>query len=101
MKAADSFNRTLGYEEEYKVSRTPSANSIDRLLRDARKQADHIVLWVDSNISVEDLSAALRSRVRRSENIQTVTIVIDGKDVRLERADILSEGFKIRLADLK
>ena len=101
VKSADSFNRTLGYEEEYKVSRTPSANSIDRLLRDARKQADHIVLWVDSNISVEDLSAALRSRVRRSENIQTVTIVIDGKDVRLERADILSEGFKIRLADLK
>ena len=101
VKSADSFNRTLGYEEEYKVSRTPSANSIDRLLRDARKQADHIVLWVDSNISVEDLSAALRSRVRRSENIQTVTIVIDGKDVRLERTDILSEGFKIRLADLK
>ena len=101
MKSADSLNRTLGYEEEYKVSRTPSKNSIDRLLRDARKQADHVVIWVDSDISVEELSAALRSRVRRSENIKTVTIVINGKDIRLDRANILSESFKIRLADLK
>lgn len=101
VKSADSFNRTLGYEEEYKVSRTPSKNSIDRLLRDARKQAGHVVIWVNSDISVEDLSAALRSRVRRSENIKTVTIVINGKDIRLNRANILSESFKIRLADLK
>lgn len=101
VKSADSLNRTLGYEEEYKVSRTPSKNSIDRLLRDARKQADHVVIWVDSDISVEELSAALRSRVRRSENIKTVTIVINGKDIRLDRANILSESFKIRLADLK
>ena len=101
VKSADSYNRTLGYEEEYKVSQTPSKNSIDRLIRDAKNQADHIVLWIDSDISLEDLSAALRSRVRRSDNIRTITIVINGKDVSLTRAEIVSEGFKIRLADLK
>ena len=101
VKSADSYNRTLGYEEEYKVSQTPSKNSIDRLIRDAKNQADHIVLWIDSDISIEDLSAALRSRVRRSDNIRTITIVINGKDVSLTRAEIVSEGFKIRLADLK
>ena len=91
----------MWYEEEYKVSQTPSKNSIDRLIRDAKNQADHIVLWIDSDISLEDLSAALRSRVRRSDNIRTITIVINGKDVSLTRAEIVSEGFKIRLADLK
>lgn len=101
VKSADSYNRTLGYEEEYKVNQTVSKSSIDRLIRDAKNQADHIVLWIDSDISLEDLSAALRSRVRRSGNIQTVSIVINGRDVRLTRAEIVSEDFKIRLADLK
>lgn len=101
VKSADSFNRTLGRKEEYKINQTASKNSIDRLIRDAKNQADHIVLWIGSDISLEDLSAALRSRIRRSENIQTVTVVISGKDICLARADILSEDFKIRLADLE
>lgn len=103
VKSADSYNRTLGYEEEYKVNKkeNPTKSSIDNLLRKAKEQADHIVLWVDSDISLEDLSAAIRSRVRRSENIQTIRIVIEGKDLNLTRSAILSEGFKIRLADLK
>lgn len=103
VKSADSYNRTLGYEEEYKVNKkeNPTKSSIDNLLRKAKEQADHIVLWVDSDILLEDLSAAIRSRVRRSENIQTIRIVIEGKDLNLTRSAILSEGFKIRLADLK
>lgn len=103
VKSADSFNRTLGYEEEYKVNQKehPTKSSIDNLLRKAKEQADHIVLWIDSDISLEDLSAALRSRVKRSENIMSVTLVLGGKDISLARAEIVSEGFKIRLADLK
>lgn len=101
VKSADSFNWTLGRKEEYKINQAASKNSIDRLIRDAKNQADHIVLWISSDISLEDLSAALRSRIRRSENIQTVTVVISGKDICLARADILSEDFKIRLADLE
>lgn len=103
VKSADSYNRTLKHEEEYKVNQKehPTKSSIDNLLRKAKEQADHIVLWIESDISMEDLSAAMRSRVKRSENIRTITIVIDGKDICLTRTEILSEGFKIRLADLK
>lgn len=100
-KSPDSFNRTLGVEQEYKVASTPTANAIDRLIRDGRKQADDIVLWLDSDIPWEDVAAALRSRVRRSSNIKAVTVVRGGKDIRLSREDILSEGFKIRPADLE
>ena len=78
----------------------PTKSSIDNLLRKAKKQANHIVLWIESDISMGDLTAALRSRTRRCATIQTITIVRDGKDVCLTREDILSEGLKIRLADL-
>ena len=99
--SADSYNRTLGVEEENKTASTPTVNAIDRLIRDGRKQADDIVLWIDSDVSYEDLSAAIRSRVRRSDNIKAITIIWDGKDIRLSREEILADGFKIRPADLK
>ena len=100
-KSADSYNWTLGVEQEYKLNNTATKNSIDNLLRSAARQAGDIVLWIEADISYEDLAAALRSRVRRNENIQSVTIIRDGKDIRLSRNDIISEGFKIRPADLK
>ena len=100
-KSADSYNHTLGVDQEYKVNATPTKSSIDNLLRDAKKQAGDIVLWIDSDISWEDLSAAVRPRVKRSQEIKYVTIVKGNKDIRLSREDILTEGFKIRPADLK
>lgn len=100
-KSADSYNKTLGLTQEYKVNSTPTKGSIDNLLRDAKKQADDIVLWIDSDISWGDLTASLRSRVRRSENIKTVTIIKNNHDISLSREDILNDSFKIRPTDLK
>ena len=67
---------------------------------DAAKQADDIVLLIETDMDWEDIGAALRSRVRRSESIRSDTLIREGKDIRLSRADILQEGFKIRPADL-
>ena len=101
VKSADSYNHTLRTEQEYKHSTTATVNAVDRLIREASKQSGDIVLSVDSDISWEQLAAALRSRVRRTESIRAVTVIREGKDIRLTRNDILSEGFKIRPADLK
>lgn len=101
IKSADSYNWTLKVQQEYKINATPTKSSIDNLLRDAKKQANDIVLWIDSDISWKDLTAAVRPRVKRSENITHITIVRDGKDIRLSREDILTDNFKIRPADLK
>ncbi len=100
-KSADSYNRTLGISQEYKLSAKASKNAIDFAIRSAKEQADDIVLWIESNISLEDITAVLRSRVRRSENINSVTIVRNNKDIMLKRGTILADGFKIRPADLK
>ena len=103
VKSADSYNQSLDRFEEYKVNRkeNPTKSSIDNLLRKAKDQADHIVLWIDSDISLGDLRDAMIGRVIRSESIKTVTIVIGGKDCTYTREQIVKDGFKIKQADLK
>lgn len=100
-KSADSFNRTLGIEQEYKTAKNPTVNSIDRLIREAKNQAGDIVLCIESDIPWKDLAAAIRNRVKRSENIKYLTIVKNRKDKRYSREEIIAEGFKIRPADLE
>lgn len=100
-KSPDSYNKTLKVYQEYKMNKTPTKNSIDNLLRDAKKQAEDIVLWIDSDIPFYDLEAAIHSRVNRSENIQYLTIIKDGKCKRFSREEIISKAFKIRPTELK
>ena len=96
---ADAYNRTLERKEEYKVNTRPTANAIDTAIRSAKRQADHIVLWIDSGIDLELLPAIIRNRVKREENIKSITVVVNGKDKTLTRHEILNN--KIQLADLK
>lgn len=97
--SADSFNKTLGIEQEYKVNSTPTKNSIDTLIRKGAKQAHDLVLFVDSDISLDELSSALHDRVRRTD-INSVMVVIDGMDRTYTYDEIATNGFKIRQADL-
>ncbi len=100
-KSADSYNRTLDMEQEYKMASTPSVNAIDRLIRDGRKQADNIVLWLDTDIPLGNLRDAITSRIRRADNVQSLTIIRNGKDVTYNREDILKNNWEIKQADFK
>ena len=97
--SADSFNKTLGIEQEYKVNATPTESSIDNLIRKGAKQAHDLVLFVESNLSLDKLSNALHNRVKRT-SLHSVMIVIDGKDKTYTYEEITTNGFKIRQADL-
>ena len=79
----------------------PTKSSIDNLIRSAKRQADHIVLWIDSNISYGDLTDSIKDRIRRCRNIKTVVLVRQSKDHTYTREDILRDDFKIQQADLK
>ena len=59
-----------------------------------------MVLFVDSGISLDELSSALHDRVRRT-NLKTVMVVIDGMDKTYTYDEIAAKGFKVRQADLK
>lgn len=97
--SADSFNKTLNILQEYKVNATPSKGAIDGLIRKGAKQAEHIVLSVESGIPLDVLSSALNDRVKRSR-VKTVTVIINGKDKTYTAEEIAKDGFKIRQADL-
>ena len=90
----------MGLTQEYKVNSTPTKGSIDNLLRDAKKQADDIVLLIDSDISWGDLRDAITDRLWRSENVNSLTIIRDLKDATYKREDILKSGWEIKQADL-
>ena len=100
-KSADSYNHTLGIEQEYKVSQTASKNSIDRLIREARKQADNIVLRIDGIISLDVLTDVLSDRLNRTDNVDLITIIINGKDATYRRKDMINKKFKIKQEDFK
>ena len=99
-KSPDSFNHTLQVFQEYKINGSPTISSIDNALRSGAKQADNIVLCVDSGISLEMLSNALNNRVRRS-TIKNVTVIINGKDHTYSFSEIAADGFLIKQADLE
>lgn len=98
-KSADSFNKTLNVAQEYKMNMTATKSSIDNLLRSAARQADNVVLWIESDISLNELSTAIHSRVKRSK-IKSVTIVRGNKDKTYHRDEIIQNDFKIQQADL-
>lgn len=102
-KTADSLNKSLGYEQEYKVSKTPTKSSIDRLLRTGKDQSGNIVLSIESDISLSDVASAFRDRVRRAENIKRITLILwnEQKDITLTREEVLTPHFKIRPEDFK
>lgn len=99
-KSPDSYNKTLGVYQEYKVSKAPTKNSIDSLIRSAAKQAEHIVLVADSQTPLGILADAIKSRVRRTE-VESLTLIVGDKDVIYSRSQMVSNDFKIRQADLK
>lgn len=98
-KSADSYNRTLGIKQEYKVNATPSKSSIDNLIRGAKKQADSIVLKLDSDISFGDLQHAMVNRLKRAENITDITLIKGEKDVTYTKEQMLNPSFKIQSGD--
>lgn len=98
--SADSFNHTLGYKQEYKVNYKPTKGAIDNALRGASKQAKHIVIRIDSDIDLSDLTRGIKGRVNQSD-IQEVMIIRNGKDLFLSREAILANGFQIQQQDFK
>ncbi|MBP5455563.1 MAG: hypothetical protein J6Y37_03625 [Paludibacteraceae bacterium] len=100
-KTADSYNHTLGCTQEYKSNKTATKSSIDNLLRDGKRQADNLVLEINSSIPFGDLTEVVKDRVRRSTNIRSLLIIRDGKDVTYSREQMVANDFKIQQTDFR
>lgn len=100
-KDADTYNRTLGYKQEYKVNSTETKSSIDNLIRHGALQADHIVLRIDSAIDPMVLTNAIRGRVNQCKSLKSLMLIRNGQDITLSREQIMASGFKIQWEDFK
>ena len=62
---------------EFKHNYTPTASAIEREVRNAKKQADHILIHVMSSISKYELIQGLRQHLHRAENVISVWLIFD------------------------
>ncbi|MDR1951608.1 MAG: hypothetical protein LBP96_05205 [Bacteroidales bacterium] len=94
-KTPDSKNATLGIFQEYKVNKTPTQSAINKQLRIAAKQADYIILWIDSKISLNILERGVKGRVKLTKNVKEVWIILNGEIKMFSRSQILENEFSI------
>lgn len=95
-RTADALNETLGIKQEFKINTTPTKSAIDNALRRAKGQASNIVIQINSDISADDLTDAIKNRVRRSSGISEIWIKRGDFDSMYPRKDILDDSFKIQ-----
>jgi phage putative head morphogenesis protein, SPP1 gp7 family len=94
-KTPDSYNKTLGIFQEYKVSKTNTLSSVERLLRSGYHQADNVVL----QLKIKDkkgLANKIKCRVERTDNAKTLHLIINNQHIKYTREEILKEGFEIQ-----
>jgi hypothetical protein len=94
-KNPDSKNVTFDIFQEYKINRTPTKSSIDNAIRDAAKQANHIVLEIQSKISDGDLRSSIISRVGRTSKIESIVIIRNGTYKWYFRNQILQDNWTL------
>ena len=100
-RTADSYNRTLRKEQEYKEVEKATDNAVQMAIRSAKKQADSIVLTVPPAMDLNVLRHALNDRLRRYDNVTDVTIIKDGKDATFTREQITADDFTINNDDFQ
>jgi hypothetical protein len=91
----DAFNKTLNIHQEYKTNKKPSKGAIDNELRSAGRQSGNIVLHIQSEITDELLVRGIKGRVNQKQNIETVSVIKNGKDKTYTREQILKKDFAL------
>ena len=73
---------------EFKHNYTPTASAIEREVRNAKKQANHILIHVMSGISKGDLVRGLKLQIHRAESVSEVWLLIDDQLYRFTPTEI-------------
>lgn len=105
IKSADSYNITRGVQEEYKRSVKPTVNSVSQVLRDAKDQADYVIIELHPDMKVSDTLNAITSRITdntnppRCTNLKEIRLKVGDYEAVYSREQIISKGFKIKPGD--
>ncbi|MCL2414115.1 MAG: hypothetical protein FWC94_02545 [Bacteroidales bacterium] len=94
-KKPDTKNATLNIFQEYKINKKATKSAIDNELRRASKQSDHIILWIDSEISLCELERGIKGRTVQAKSIKEIWIIRNFEMKMFTRKQILEKGFSI------
>lgn len=100
-KGADTYNHTLGYNQEYKTIKTATYNAIDKAIQKGSKQANNIVLSFNSEINMELITNVLNDRIKRCHKLKTITLIINNKAKIYTCDEITKEDFKSQQEDFE
>lgn len=87
-KNPDAFLVREQIKIEFKHNQRPTASAIDNEIRDARRQADYVLIHVQSRIKKGDLCSAIKNRMKAALTIKELWIIWRGKLVRLKRKEV-------------
>ncbi|PRY22945.1 hypothetical protein CLV58_14331 [Spirosoma oryzae] len=90
MKNPDAYLLREQIVIEFKHNQRPTASAIDNEIRDARRQADYVVLDIRSSIRKGDLCSGVINRMKAAPNVKELWIIWRGELVRLKRKDIFN-----------
>ncbi|WP_018618144.1 hypothetical protein [Spirosoma luteum] len=60
---------------EFKHNTTPTPSAIDNEIRDAHRQAETVLIHIQSTIKAGNLLNGVKGRVRRSQNIKAIWLI--------------------------
>ena len=73
---------------EFKHNYTPTASAIEREVRNAKKQANHILIHVMSGITKGELIRGLKLQIHRAENVIEVWLILEEQLYRFTPTEI-------------
>jgi hypothetical protein len=64
---------------EFKHNQTPTASAIENEIKIAKRQADHILLHIQSDLTKGALIRGLRLHIHRAPGVKSVWIIFKGE----------------------
>lgn len=94
IKTADAWLENENICIEFKHCQTPTSSAIDKAIQKAKKQAQHILLYIDCEVTLNNLINGIEDRTQRPENknvIESIWIIWDNQFWQFSRKQILDK----------
>jgi hypothetical protein len=82
---------------EFKHNQTPTPSAIENALKDAKRQADHVLLHIQSDLTKGDLIHGLRRHIHRAPNVKSVWIIYQNKLYQFSREEIRNQTIAYKI----
>lgn len=87
-KNPDALLIREGVKIEFKHNQQPTTSAIEKAIRYAHRQADYVLIHIQSTIRRNDLINGIKNRLKLSTGVREVWIIWRGELIRLKRKEV-------------